>query len=1389
MEYRLNLSQQGIWQNELVAASSAINVISLKLKVCGFSAEQVARSVDCVLQSADIFRAVLHQKGAEAFFTLADAPVSFSKITEKMSENQVAAFTQTGDKTPFEKGSLYDVSVIPTEEGATVYARFHHIIVDGYAMSLFSQRVLDALEGKPVLSSAFFDLPCDVAETEDDAFWTEYFDSADFAPSLFSGTPDGMTITRWGQEPPCEWVSSAEKFAAENGVTLPYVYLAALATYLAGATSKKEAVVLMPRLNRDALRMNVLGCFTLVVPVRVRVESNDSFADVCLRAKQSAQEASAHKKRGMENILKLCRENGAVTDGFSEYVFNYYRYRLNTSLDCSLSMSVAGAMHNHVTLNVFSFDGKSVFSYDLRKGIYTDTDANYLTDAILGIVSRGIEGAKIGDISLVGAKEKAFLNGVVGKHYEVSPEDNIIASFARVVAKHPDRMAVYAGEDKLTFAELDEMSDRIAAGLQGLGIKPGDDVAYLLYRDIRLLPTMFGVLKAGAAFVPIDPKFPQERVQSILEDSAAACLISSREVEGRPEEYTDIDSLLQSDRRLEKVDLCGESRAYTIYTSGTTGKPKGVMLAHRGIVNIVHPDNNPFNREITGLNGGAPCHGIVAVGSVSFDISLYEFFVPLLNGLFVELAPEAALTEPKMLAALLKAHGADIMHCTPSRLAAYLKLPAFSESFSHVRAVLSAGEVLHGSFADELRSRWGVGIFNGYGPTETTIGATITEAGDNVSIGKPIANMGILILDPNNRLLPRGAVGEICIFGVGMGLGYKNLPEKTAEKFCDYNGVAIYKTGDMGHLDCDGRVIYHGRNDRLIKLRGLRIELDEIEGTIASYEGVTAAVCIVKKINGAEHLVGFYTTTNGKAVDQDACKDHLRSKMPAYMVPDALICLADMPQTVTGKTDLKALAAYPVEIQSIYVAPTNETQAFICEKMGKVLGVEQVGITDSFFDLGGTSLDSAMLMIELEEKFGSGKVAVSDIYDCPTPLALAEKILGKQGEPQKNPLDALNREGIDALLAAGQKSGRKNLGNVLITGVTGYLGVHILMDLLQRGELFDKIYCLARPKGKMTAQKRVKGTLFYYGEDDFSDVYGEKWEVLEGDITNPSITVEPLDAKIDTVINCAANVAHFAHDDSLEQTNTAGVKNLIRFCLEHNALLCQVSTISVGGVYPADSPMLTLTENDLFIGQQIHNKYIYSKFAAEYEMLRAAVDDGLQVRILRVGNLQGRIRDGEFQMNSKTNAFTRQISSYVRLGAVPRSLYEGSVNFSPIDEVAKKIVTLCASDTGRIVFHVYPPQEARYAQMFATIRELGFSIEVLEDGVFEECVQSAKQTEEGKKIVEGILMERPDLHYCMTLVDNALTEEVLTALADNWEPVTPEYLKQYFTILNDMDMF
>ncbi len=1382
MRYPLNCSQREIAASEKAGGGSAINTISIKMKL-NFSAKEVKHAADAVILSSDIFCAKICGDTDELYFTI-DSEPQLSRIIPAMTAENAEGYAENSDRTPLPyPRTLYRIDIIPLfEGGCMLYAVFHHIIIDGYGMSLFAQRISEALRGNAIGKSVFFAEDSNASETDRDNFFCGYLKGAEFEPCVFEAAKgeSGYGFARHHADFP---KSEIDGFAKNNSLTPAYVLAAVQAVYLYISTGKNDVVFLMPRLSRSESELDTIGCYTLLVPVRVTIAENDRFSDVCRKLSISARAASKHKNIGYSAILHQLRQEGIVTNSLSEYVFNFYRMPV-----VNTGFSVAGGMRNHVTWSVFCDNDSYQFSFDTSDSVFTKERAGYYIDSIRSILSQGLKDPIVNEIDILGESEKAAVSTFCGKECTIPKNASIASLLSGAVRLYGNKPAVYAGEVSYTFDELDIISSRIAYALMGNGVKKGSCVGLMLSRDYRLLPALFGIVKAGGVFIPIDPAYPDERVSYILEDSGAEFIIAAPDTKfSGGKNILDIDSLMNSSALSRPLpEICRDDLAYIIYTSGTTGRPKGVMLSHRGIVNIVHPDNNPFSRDIV-----KNAHGLVAVGSISFDIFLFEIFVPLFNGLFIELGNEKSMTDAAELARLIGRHNADALHCTPSRIAAYLKNSDFRAALKNVRAVLSAGEALSSELAEELKNVCKVNIYNGYGPTETTIGATITESGDTSTVGRAINGMGVVVLNSRQQAVPTGAAGEICIYGEGVGLGYKNRPEETSLKFIKYNGRKTYRSGDLGRIGADGRITYLGRLDRQIKLRGLRIELSEIENCACSYQGISNFVCVVRKIGGSEHLAGFYSVNIGAEVSAEALTEYMKSRLTPYMIPEILKELDTLPQTQSGKVDTKALEQYPVEFVRSFRRPQCSRERLVCDAFAEVLdtGIE-VGLDDHFFETGGDSLAAAELLLKIEQKLKlkPDTLAFGDLYKYPTPALILKRLDESVEADNGYDIAYLDYSRINVILSAESPAGTRKLGNVLLTGGTGFLGIHILIELLSRPEVCDTVYCLVRPKGKLTAEKRIITNLFYYDCTDASQLLGEKLVVLSGDITSPEIFADNPDIHIDTIINCAADVSHFAYDNSLSSTNTVGVENLIGLAKKQGASVCQISTISVGGIMSENCTKDKFTESDLYIGQSIFNEYIYTKFMAEYHLLNAAAESRINVSIMRVGNLQGRISDGEFQMNRKYNAFTRQLSSYVKMQAVPQSVYDSRVNFSPVDEVARSVTALLSADRRAGIYHICPPDDIAFSRLIGHIQDFGYKINVLPDDEFERLLSEMKLSEEGRQKIDGLLTERQTgAAYVPLSYDYTLSE--LNRFGFVWSEITDEYLRLYIDALIGMNTF
>ena len=562
---------------------------------------------------------------------------------------------------------------------------------------------------------------------------------------------------------------------------------------------------------------------------------------------------------------------------------------------------------------------------------------------------------------------------------------------------------------------------------------------FMLKRDSRLIATILGILKAGCAFIPVDPEYPKDRIEYVMEDSNAQYIITNVDLP----DALDVDELLiEENQKNPDPKLAPENLCYLIYTSGSTGKPKGVMLTHGNITNYVTPDAE--NCYAHGFVNKA--NKILSIATVAFDMFLHEAFVPLMNGLTLIFANEEEANNPLELVKLFEKTRADSFSATPSRMLQYLEVEGMTNALANCKVVTAAGEKYPLQLHKMLENCTDADIYNVYGPTETTISCNTKHVVTNkITVGKPLLNVIEHVMDQDSNPLPPGIVGELYVGGAGVSRGYLNRDKLNSEQFVMIGYIRYYKTGDFAKLEKNGEISILGRLDNQIKLRGLRIEIGEIENAISEFEGVKSVTVVVKKIQSNDHLCAYFTADNEIVVDD--LRDEIKKRLTKYMVPTVFMQLDKLPQTPNGKTDVKSLPE-PI-LTSNYVAPVNDMEMFFAGTFADILGMSKLGATDNFFDLGGTSLLVTKITIEAINK--GYDIKYGDVFAHPTPRELAKFITEGESvkEEEEYSYDSINKILEQNTLENFINGEKEELGNVLLTGATGFLGIHVLRDFLE----------------------------------------------------------------------------------------------------------------------------------------------------------------------------------------------------------------------------------------------------------------------------------------------------------------------------------------------------
>jgi amino acid adenylation domain-containing protein len=578
---------------------------------------------------------------------------------------------------------------------------------------------------------------------------------------------------------------------------------------------------------------------------------------------------------------------------------------------------------------------------------------------------------------------------------------SIQSRFADQVVRAPDAVAVSSAGVRLTYRELDERANRLAHRLRELGVGPEVPVAVLVERSAAVITAFLAIVKAGGYYLPLHSAYPPERQQWIMNQSGGPVLLTDTAMLARGVPAARATIVLDTaDQELSTRPASDpgpaahpDQLAYVMYTSGSTGQPKGVAVTQRDVVTLATDriwDSGRHQR-------------VLMVAEYAFDVSTYEVWVPLLHGGTVVVAPHGDL-DVGTLRRLLVDNEISCVHLTAGLFRVVAE--EAPESLAIVREVMTGGDVVApGAVQRVLDACPGITVRALYGPTETTLFATnspITapyRPGSTVPIGRPMDGMRVYVLDDRLRRVEAGVVGELYVTGAGVARGYAGRPDLTAERFvadpfaADATGERMYRTGDLARWTADGLVDFVGRADDQVKIRGFRVELAEVESVLARYAGVAHAVVVARDNEQGDKRLAAYVVPDGPAgeVDVPGLRAHVADALPEYMVPAAFTVLETLPLTPNGKVDRDALPAPDFENVSTYRAPRDATEETLCRIFADVLGVPQVGIDDSFFDLGGQSLLAMRLTLRVEAELGV-RVPIAELFDAPTPIQLADLV-------------------------------------------------------------------------------------------------------------------------------------------------------------------------------------------------------------------------------------------------------------------------------------------------------------------------------------------------------------------------------------------------------------
>ncbi len=1028
------------------------------------------------------------------------------------------------------------------------------------------------------------------------------------------------------------------------GVT-PYMLLLSVYYILLSKYSSQEDIVVgSPIVGRNIAELyNLIGMFVNTLAMRANIDSNLSFKDFLSYIKDMCLNNYKYQDYPFDELvdkLKIQRDtsrnplfdvmfiyqnNGNATADFGNIKTEYFTPDTKISkFDLSLEVIPENDILNLSFEYATALFNKQ-FIEDLSKHY-----SNILTSCLDNL------NVKISNICMLSEAEKNKILYDFNNTKTDYPKDKTIAElFEEQAKKTPNNVAVVFGMQKLTYKELNEKANSLAYYLRKNGIETNDLVGIMVNRSLEMIIGMLAVLKAGGAYIPIDPTYPKDRIEYMLKNSNSKLLLTQEHLH----DITDFKNCVYIDLSNDSIyslpndnlnhTNTPEDLAYVIYTSGSTGLPKGVMLKQRNIVNFVYAIMKDF--------GFTYKDTIVSITTFSFDIFVLESLLPILNGLKTVITSEEEQTDIKMFNELCKKNNVTIFQTTPSRLQAMLAKENSFDFIKKLKYILIGGEPFPPALLKQLHESSKARIYNMYGPTETAVWSSLKDLtnADKINIGKAISNTQLYILDKFNNPLPVGVPGELFIAGDGVCKGYYNNLELTQKVFLNNPFVPnelMYKTGDLCMLLPNGEVEYLERVDNQIKIRGLRIELGEIESKILDYNGIEK-VCVIKQtINNRDFISAYFTAS--KRINPSSLKKYLSNYLPKYMIPSYFTVLEKFPYTPNGKIDKKALKL-PEEVlsnsrEAEYIAPRTDLEKQFCAIWEQILNVSPIGITDNFFELGGDSILAMNLNLELKSITDS--ISYADIFKFPTIAELVKKSKSKDEDYDFKYMEK-NYDKYTNLLNSNIQVPNKNTlkyqncGNVLITGATGFLGMHVLESFINKEK--GKAYCIVRSEPGLTAGAKLHQKLNYYFGNKYDKLIGKRIFALTGDICKTGFGLNQEDLStisndVDVVINTAARVAHYGNYYEFYNINVKSVQYAVDFCKSFNKKLYHISTLSVSGeafdtsiANNKQNATTLFRENNLYIGQSLENVYVRSKFEAECLVLDSIID-GLDAYILRV---------------------------------------------------------------------------------------------------------------------------------------------------------------------------
>ena len=825
-----------------------------------------------------------------------------------------------------------------------------------------------------------------------------------------------------------------------------------------------------------------------------------------------------------------------------------------------------------------------------------------------------------------------------------------------------------------------------------------------------------------------------------------------------------------------------------MYTSGSTGQPKGCMNSHKGVIKLV--------KNINYLNVDEIDYVFLA-GNLIFDASLHEMWLALLNGKTgIIIDKEIVLTYDKYKK-IIDSYNNSLAIFSTQLFHQYAQ--TYPKLFENLKYVISGGEALYSEYVYKVKQYCkNTKIINIYGPAECSAASTTFLCEDLVygivPIGKPISNTTCYILDKCEKICPLNVLGELYISGEGVGIGYINDDNNTKNNFVNITinekTNRMYKTGDLAFCSEDGNIHFVGRKDNQVKIRGYRVEPKEIETAALKIPQVDEVKCIVSG-DFKKKLILYYVSS--EKLNEENLKQLLEKNIPVYMRPENYKRVDKMPLNYSGKIDWRKLPKINLKSNKTQIEKAStKYEIMLFEIVSNILDKKNIDINENLFEIGLDSINATQICIETMKR--NIKLSYASIFENPTIKKLAKCIEQTEEEKDIYDISKYDYSYLESVLNNSKKIEMEEIGNLLLTGANGFLGIHILADFIDNCS--GKVFCLVRGKGNVSAIDRLKDVLNFYFGDKYNKYINKRIFII--DIKIDSFDFEEVVNKlvkensIDTIIHALAKVKHYGDIDEFYKLNIEYTQKIIDITKKNNIKLIHISTLSVSGnglegVMNTQKFVTekTFDERSLYIGQRLNNVYTYSKFEAEIRVLEAIKKDKIKALVLRVGNLMGRYSDGVFQRNVHENSFIDRIKFIAKYKCISEKIVnENYLEFTPVDLTASAIIKIAKSkNIDSYIYHLYNHRHYSIKDFIEFLNE-EYNIDIL-------VLSEEKFNKKFKKDIKNdITLYNPTiiadmdkdnkLDYSSSIkINSTISINKLNDLDFKWQKITKSYLKMF----------